>query len=163
MIKGKSIQRDIRLILDNIRSVHNTGSIFRTADTLGISKIYCLGTTPIPIDRFKNKRKDFAKVALGAEDSVSWEHATSVVSLIMSLKKEGFEIIALEQASNSIDYKKAVLADKVVIILGNEVDGVSKELLQECDVIAEIPLIGKKESLNVSVSAGIFLYRLLDK
>ena len=104
MVKGKSIQRDIRLILDNIRSVHNTGSIFRTADTLGISKIYCLDTTPTPLDRFKNKRKDFAKVALGAEDSVPWEHSAGGISLIESLKKEGFEIVALEQASHSIDY-----------------------------------------------------------
>ncbi len=162
MIKGKSMPRDIRLILDNIRSVHNVGSIFRTADTLGISKIYCLDTTPTPVDRFKNKRKDFAKVSLGAEDTVLWEHVSNFKSIISNLKKEGFTIIALEQANNSVDYKLVESTNKTVVILGNEVDGVSKELLQECDIVAEIPLIGKKESLNVSVSAGIFLYRLLD-
>ena len=163
MTKGKSPIRDIRLILDNIRSVHNVGSIFRTADTLGISRIYCLETTPTPLDRFKNKRKDFAKVALGAEDSVSWEPVSGGLSLVSQLKKEGFTIVALEQASHSIDYKNVVPSNKVAIILGNEVDGVSKELLHVCDVVAEIPLVGEKESLNVSVSAGIFLYRLLDR
>ena len=163
MIKGKSQIRDVRLMLDNIRSVHNVGSIFRTAETLGISRIYCIDTTPTPVDRFKNKRTDFAKVALGAEDSIPWEHVANFKSIISNLKKEGFTVVALEQANNSVDYKEVELSDKVVIILGNEVDGVSKELLQECDSVAEIPLVGKKESLNVSVSAGIFLYRLLDR
>jgi tRNA G18 (ribose-2'-O)-methylase SpoU len=162
MIKGKSPKRDIRLILDNIRSVHNVGSIFRTADTLGISKIYCVNTTPTPVDRFNAKRKDFSKVSLGAEETILWEHIVDVNGLISNLKKEGFSIVALEQDSKSVDYKDVVVEDKTAIILGNEVEGVSKELLEECDVIAEIPLVGKKESLNVSVSTGIFLYRLLD-
>ena len=161
----------INLILDNIRSIHNVGSIFRTAETLGISKIYCLGTTPIPLDRFSNKRKDFAKVSLGAEDSIEWKHvengditASEPVKLIKKLKKEGFKIVALEQAPNSVDYKniKIKKGEDVAVILGNEVDGVSKDLLKVSDVIAEIPMRGKKESLNVSISAGIFLYRLLD-
>ncbi len=157
--------RDVRLLLDNIRSVHNVGSIFRTADTLGISHIYCIGTTPVPKDRFGRKRKDFAKVSLGAEESVPWElvDAADAVGLVRTLKKEGFEVIALEQASNSIDYKKAALKSKALVILGNEVEGVSADLLKSADQIAEIPLKGKKESLNVSISAGIFLYRLLDK
>jgi len=155
----------INLILDNIRSIHNVGSIFRTTETLGISKIYCLGTTPTPLDRFGNKRKDFAKVSLGAEDSIKWDHIDGGLILIKKLKKEGFKIIALEQDSSSVDYKNIKIkdTDKVVIILGNEVDGVSKDLLKVSDVIAEIPMRGKKESLNVSISAGIFLYRLLDK
>jgi len=161
----------INLILDNIRSIHNVGSIFRTAETLGISKIYCLGTTPTPLDRFGNKRKDFAKVSLGAEDSLKWEHIESgdvanneILNLIKKLKKEGYKIISLEQASNSVDYKDIKIKDieNVAIILGNEVDGVSKDLLKVSDVIAEIPMRGEKESLNVSISAGIFLYRLLD-
>jgi 23S rRNA (guanosine2251-2'-O)-methyltransferase len=155
----------INLVLDNIRSVHNVGSIFRTAETLGIPKIYCVGTTPTPLDRFKMKRKDFAKVSLGAEDLVGWKHVASATVLVRKLKKDGFKIIALEQAENSIDYKKIKIGknDKVAIILGNEVDGVSKSLLKLSDIIAEIPMRGEKESLNVSVSAGIFLYRLLDK
>ena len=160
--------RKTYLLLDNIRSVHNVGSIFRTAETLGISKIYCLDTTPSPLDRFGNKRPDFMKVALGAEENVAWEYieAGDVVSLLKKLKKEGVKIVALEQSPRSIDYKNITLSssskDKVIIILGNEVGGVSKFLLDQTDLIAEIPLQGKKESLNVSVSAGIFLYRLLD-
>src|ERR1035438_3540943 len=101
-------KQGVRLLLDNIRSVHNVGSIFRTAETLGISKIYCVGTTPVPIDRFGRKRKDFAKVALGAENMIPWKYVeeSKVVELIKKLKIEGFKIIAIEQAKNSIDYKK---------------------------------------------------------
>lgn len=152
----------ISLLLDDIRSVHNVGSVFRTAETLGISRIYCAGTTPVPVDRFGRRRADFAKVALGAEDMVPWEHVKSAASLVKKVKEEGFEIIALEQAKDSIDYKKVKAGTRVLIILGNEVGGVSRSLLKLADTIAEIPLRGKKESLNVSVAAGIFLYRLLD-
>lgn len=157
--------RDIRLLLDTIRSVHNVGSLFRTAETLGITKIYCLGTTPTPIDRFNRKRKDFGKVSLGAEDMVEWEHAkVPPRQLIADLKREGFEIIALEQSEQSVDYKKLKVRPpgKLLIILGNEVEGVSEELLKSADVIAEIPHVGKKESLNVSIAGAVFLYRLLD-
>jgi tRNA G18 (ribose-2'-O)-methylase SpoU len=154
----------IFLLLDNIRSVYNVGSIFRTAETLGISKIYCSGTTPVPIDRFGRRRKDFAKVSLGAENMVAWEYIEELkaISLIEKLKKEGFQIIALEQAKNSIDYKKVKVGTKTLVILGNEVDGVSESLLKLADTIAEIPMKGWKESLNVSVATGIFLFRLLD-
>ncbi len=153
------------LLLDNIRSVHNVGSIFRTADTVGIKKIYCIGTTPTPIDRFGRKRKDFAKVSLGAEESVPWEYEKDAVEFILKFKKENprTKIIALEQNDNSVDYKKISIDTDTLIILGNEVDGVNKELLDMCDSIAEIPMKGQKESLNVSVSAGIFLFRLLDR
>jgi 23S rRNA (guanosine2251-2'-O)-methyltransferase len=156
---------EVRLILDNIRSVHNVGSIFRTADTLGISHIYCIGTTPVPLDRFGRERSDFSKVSLGAEDSVKWEHVAEEdsASLLKRLKKEGFELAALEQSPDSVDYKSVKVKKNTAIILGNEVDGVSKKLLKSADVIAEIPLKGEKESLNVSVAAAVFLYRLLDK
>ncbi|MCX6716182.1 MAG: TrmH family RNA methyltransferase [Candidatus Taylorbacteria bacterium] len=156
------MKRDVRLLLDNIRSVHNVGSIFRTAETLGISRIYCLGTTPVPVDRFGRKRKDLAKVALGAEDMIPWNHLDNSRVLVKSLKRERFEIIALEQAKNSVDYKKIKAGNKVLIIFGAEVEGVSQSLLNLTDVIAEIPIKGEKESLNVSVAAGIFLYRLID-
>jgi len=155
-------KRDIRLLLDDIRSVHNTGSIFRTAETLGISMIYCAGTTPTPLDRFGRKRKDFAKVALGAEDMVAWKYVEKAAESVKRLKKEGFEVIALEQADRSIDYKKVKVKGKALIILGNEVEGVSPKLLKLADIIAEIPLKGKKESLNVSMAAGIALFRWLD-
>ncbi len=150
------------LILDNIRSVHNVGSIFRTAETLGISKIYCLGTTPTPVDRFGRKRSDLAKVSLGAEEIVAWEHIDDAKKLVTKLKKEKFTLIALEQSEDSVDYKKVTIKDKTAIILGNEVEGVSQELLDKSDMIAEIPMMGKKESLNVSVAGAVFLYRILD-
>lgn len=150
------------LLLDDIRSVHNVGSIFRTAETLGVSKIYCASTTPVPIDRFGRKRKDFAKVALGAEDMIAWEHVASAVSLVRKAKEDGFEIIALEQAKNSVDYKKVKASKKSLVVLGGEVEGVSKDLLKLADVVAEIALFGKKESLNVSVAAGIALFRMFD-
>lgn len=153
---------ETRLLLDNIRSTHNVGSIFRTAETLGISRIYCVGTTPAPIDRFGRKRKDIAKVSLGAEDSVDWEHIGNGSTLVKNLKKEGFNIIALEQDAKSIDYKKIHAKGKMLVILGNEVGGVSKKLLKLSDTIIEIPLKGKKESLNVSVATGVALFRLLD-
>ncbi|MDB5238779.1 MAG: tRNA/rRNA methyltransferase SpoU [Candidatus Parcubacteria bacterium] len=157
-------KREIFLLLDNIRSVHNVGSIFRTAETAGISHIYCLDTTPVPIDRFGRKRSDFAKVALGAENMIPWEHIPEAGTLLKSLKKDGFEIVALEQNERSVDYKMVELkCSKVLVILGNEVEGVSKDLLKSADVVAEIPMQGDKESLNVSVAAGIFLYRLFDR
>jgi tRNA G18 (ribose-2'-O)-methylase SpoU len=159
-------QVKVCLLLDNIRSVHNVGSIFRTADTIGIKKIYCADTTPTPIDRFGRKRSDFAKVSLGAENSLEWEHIIDAVKFLKKFKKENPEtrIIALEQSEKSIDYKKIVLKNEsALIILGNEVDGVNPKLLELCDTIAEIPMRGKKESLNVSISAGIFLFRLLDE
>ena len=116
------------------------------------------------MDRFGRKRKDFAKVSLGAEDMIPWEHieASKVVELVEKIKCEGFKIVALEQAKNSVDYKKVKTGSKTLVILGNEVDGVSKNLLDLSDVIAEISMKGKKESLNVSVSAGILLFRLFD-
>jgi len=152
--------KDLRLLLDNIRSIHNVGSIFRTSETAGVKKIYCIGTTPTPVDRFGRKRSDLAKVALGAEDLVAWEYHKSAVALIGRLKKEGFKIISLEQEKDSINYKKAKAAKNTLLILGNEVDGVSKSLLRLSDEIAEIPMKGKKESLNVSVAGGIMIYRL---
>lgn len=162
---------EICLILDNIRSTHNVGSIFRTADAAGVSKIYCVGTTPVPVDRFGRKRKDLAKVSLGAEESVVWEYveagAAEVRGLIKRLKKEGFTILALEQDEGAVDYRgvfsdneKSGKNSKFAVILGNEVGGVSKELLNVADIIAEIPMKGKKESLNVSVAAGVILFHL---
>ncbi|MDE2041173.1 MAG: TrmH family RNA methyltransferase [Patescibacteria group bacterium] len=152
---------DVRLLLDNIRSVHNAGSIFRTAETIGIGRIYCAGTTPIPIDRFGRRRRDFAKVALGAEHLISWQQVNTPLALIRELKSQGYVIIALEQTKGAVDYRTIHVSDKALIILGNEVVGVSRQILKLCDVIAEIPLRGQKESLNVSVAAGIFLFGAL--
>lgn len=151
------------LILNDIRSVHNVGAIFRTADAIGIDKIYITGYTPAPFDRFGRKRNDISKAALGAEKTVDWEYEESVETLIASLKEKGYTLLALEQSKDSIDYKKFEVNTDVAILLGNEVYGVSKELLEEVDVVLEIPMMGKKESLNVSVATGILLYRLFDR
>ena len=152
--------KDIRVVLHNIRSVHNVGSIFRTADAAGVSCIYLSGYTPAPVDRFGRLRKDVAKVALGAEQSVKWEEK-DIRDVITSLKKEKFTIIALEQHKQAIDYKKVRVTAKTLLIVGNEVEGVSKNILKQCDVVAEIPMKGKKESLNVSVAFGVALFRML--
>lgn len=153
---------EIRLILDNIRSVHNVGSIFRTADAAGVSKIYLVGTTPAPIDRFGRKRRDLTKVSLGAEESVAWEHVENAAALIKFLKKEGFVVVALEQDGRSVDYRdfSSKKGSSIALIVGNEVGGVSKELLGLADAIMEIPMVGKKESLNVSVATGVALFQL---
>ena len=151
------------LILHNIRSVYNTGAIFRTADALGISKIYLIGETPTPNDKFGRPRKDFAKTALGSEKTMSWEYVKTISPLLTKLKKDGFSIFAIEQDKNSIDYKKVKVAGNTACILGSETRGVPVSVLKKCDKILEIPMNGEKESLNVSVSAGIVLYRLFDK
>lgn len=154
---------EILLLLHDIRSVYNVGAIFRTADSIGVSKIYLSGYTPSPVDRFGNPRSDFAKCALGAEKSVPWEHAKSPAALAKKLKRGGCGIIAVEQAKDSIDYKKARPRASALVIVGNEVKGVSKNLLRLADEVVEIPMKGEKESLNVSVAAGIILYRLFDR
>ena len=159
------------MLLHDIRSVHNVGSMFRTSDAAGVSHLYLSGYTPTPVDRFKRPRKDLAKVALGAEKNISWTalvQGETPTALIKQLKKDGFTVIAVEQDARAVDYK-VVAADlaitnknaKLLLIFGNEVDGVSKNILALCDSVAEIPMAGKKESLNVAVSFGVALFRLL--
>jgi len=153
------------MILPNIRSVHNVGSIFRTADAAGISKIYIVGVTPDPIDRFGRGRTDFAKVSLGAEKTVSWEHVETINEVILKLKDQNYYIVALEQNENSVDYKTVVLPagkQSYAFIVGEETKGLLVEELAFADVIAEIPMAGEKESLNVSVATGVALFRILN-
>lgn len=150
-------------VLDNLRSVYNVGSIFRTANAVGIEKIYLCGTTPTPVDKKGERRKDFAKVALGAEDTVKWEYCEDTVKTLKELHKQGSYIIALEQDETSVDYKTVTYDTRkdVVFVIGPEVTGMSKEVLDECDIIAEIPMLGTKESLNVTIAFGIGVYRIL--
>ncbi|MDO8579390.1 MAG: TrmH family RNA methyltransferase [bacterium] len=162
-MKRKIEKREIFLLLHDVRSVYNVGAIFRTADAVGVSKIILSGYTPTPIDRFGNPRPDFAKCSLGAERSVAWEYVKSPAKILDNLKKQGFEIISVEQSKNSVDYKKIKPKGRSLVIFGTEVSGISKSILKKSDIIAEIPMKGKKESLNVSVSAGIVLYRWFDK
>jgi len=150
------------LVLPDIRSVENVGAMFRTSDAVGIKKIYLTGYTPAPLDRFGRKRNDITKSALGAEEFVLWEYKKSLLALLNKLKKEGYDLIAIEQDKNFIDYKKVKIGRKNAFIVGSEVAGLSKNILKKCDVIAEIPMKGKKESLNVSVALGIVLFRILN-
>lgn len=157
------------LIIHDIRSVTNVGAMFRTADAVGINKIYLTGYTPTPLDRFGKKRKDLVKSALGAEEFVSWEYKKNLIALIKKLKQERCLIIGIEQDKNSVDYKKVSTRGgpafgwkgDLVFIMGTEVTGIPKNILQKCDIIAEIPMQGKKESLNVSVACGVALFGIL--
>jgi len=150
------------LILHNIRSVYNVGAIFRTADAAGVSKIYLTGYTPTPLDRFGRERKDIAKAALGAEKSVAWIHESEVHKVIKSLRSDGYKIIALEQTEGSTDYKNFKPKEETALIIGEERYGITQNILDQCNNIIEIPMRGKKESLNVSVATGIALFRILD-
>ncbi len=150
-------------VLDNLRSVYNVGSIFRTCNACGIEKVYLCGTTPTPLDKKGLKRKDFAKVALGAEDTINWEHKEDVSITIQELKEEKYYIIAIEQDKDSTDYKEVNILGKenVAFVIGSEVDGVTHDIVKTSDVIAEIPMLGTKESLNVTIAFGIAIYRIL--
>lgn len=150
------------LLLDNVRSVQNVASLFRIADCVGVEKIILGGVTPAPLDRFQKPRKDFVKISLGAEKSVLWEVVENSTKVIQKYKKEGFEIVALEQTKNSIPYTDFKITKPIVLVLGAEVEGVSKEVLKRSHVCLEIPMAGKKESLNVAVSGAITLFRLRD-
>lgn len=150
------------VLLHNIRSTHNVGAIFRTADAGGVSKVFLSGYTPRPIDRFGRPVKELSKTALGGELSVQWESIENPIELIETLKKDGVQIIGIEQDTNSTDYKKVEIKESNLFIVGNEVEGMEKEMLAVCDVVAEIPMNGKKESLNVGVSFGIAFFRMLN-
>jgi len=144
------------VILDNIRSTYNVGAIFRTADAIGVSKIYLCGITPSP------PNPKISKVALGAEKFVFYEKVTFTWHLIEKLKKEGYWVMALEQVSNSINIfqLKKIKSRKIALILGPEVKGLSKRILNRVDGCLEIPMFGQKESLNVSVAFGIAGYQI---
>lgn len=144
----------ITVLAHDIRSMHNIGSIFRTCDGAGVGRLYLTGYSACP------PRKEIAKVALGAEQSVPWEHHKDPVVLIRALKKQGVTIIALERGKKSVDITRLKPKKPFCLIVGNEVDGVQKELLSLADHVAEIPMRGKKESLNVSVAFGIAVYSL---
>jgi tRNA G18 (ribose-2'-O)-methylase SpoU len=150
------------LILHDIRSAQNVGSLFRTADAAGISKIYLSVISPTPIDRFGRPVGAIAKTALGAEQTIPWETYTDIKQLIVQLQKEGIHIIAIEQSVTAIDYKEIRPSTDIACILGNEVEGISQDILDMVDTVVEIPMRGQKESLNVSVAGGIALFRILN-
>lgn len=150
------------LVLHDIRSAQNVGALFRTADAIGISKIYLSSITPGPVDRFGRPRSDIAKTALGAEKTILSEHYEDIGTLIKKYKSDGYTVIAIEQSDKAIDYKKVEKKEKMFFIVGNEVDGLAQEILEQVDIVAQVPMRGEKESLNVSVAGGIALFRILD-
>ena len=150
---------DIYLILDNIRSIHNVGSIFRTAACAGVKEIFLCGYTPEPVDRFGRLRKDFKKVSLGGEKEVPYTKTKMTLEAIEMLRDKKVKIIAIEQSSKAVPLKNFKPTYPIAYVLGNEVDGILKEVLEKCDEVVEIPLRGNiKESLNVSVTTGIILF-----
>lgn len=146
----------IVVILENVRSMHNVGSIFRTADAFRVEKIYLCGYTPRPPHR------DIQKTALGATESVAWEGVESTSEVISALKNKGFKIYAVEQAHNSTMLHDLVIYqnDIIAVIFGNEADGVSDETISKVDGCIEIPQSGIKHSFNIGVAAGIVLWDL---
>lgn len=149
------------LILPDIRSAINIGSMFRTADAVGVDKIFLTGVTPCPNDKFGRVQKDIEKSALGAETWMPWEYKKMLIPLLKSLKKDGYTIVAIEQDKRAVDYRKVKVPKRAAFIVGTEVTGLDKKILKECDIIAYIPMYGKKESLNVSVACGVALFRML--
>lgn len=158
--------RQIIVIAHNMRSTHNVGSLLRTAEGLGIAKVYLSGYTPYPTIAHDTRlphmsvklTKQINKTALGAEDLVPWEHTESLPDIIAELKQQGFTVYALEQAPNSIRLKSLKTPEKVAIILGREVEGLEQEIIDLCDGVLEIPMLGQKESYNVVQAAAMAMY-----
>jgi tRNA G18 (ribose-2'-O)-methylase SpoU len=160
----------VHILLPDIRSAYNVGSIFRSADCFGIEKIYLSGTTPTPIDRFgrsnSGAQKEISKTALGAEKDIMWEYIDDINKFITKIKNDGFIIVSIEQDKKSIDLKDFLKIknknniQNILLVFGNEVDGIDKNILKKSDHIVEIPLKGNKESLNVSVCAGLIMHIL---
>lgn len=150
---------ELKVLVPNIRSLHNVGSIFRSADAFGISEILLSGYTPTP------PRPEINKTAIGAEEFVPWNYVQDPVNTLKGLKEQHYYIVGLEQTDNSTDLPEfnAMVHHKICIVLGSEVSGIDDELLPHVDEFVAIPQFGKKHSLNVSVAAGVILYSMLEK
>ncbi len=146
------------VILHNIRSAHNVGSVFRSADGAGVSKIFLSGYTPAPHDRFGRENAEIKKTSLGATETVPFEVVADITELISRLKKEHIEVVAVEQTKKAIEYTSYSLTRDTAFVFGNEVTGVEDEVLSVSDVHIQLPMYGSKESLNVSVCVGIVLF-----
>lgn len=149
----------ISVVLENVRSMHNVGSVFRTSDAFIIDKICLCGYTPRPPHR------DINKTALGATESVSWKGYDHAFDAVKELRNEGYKIYAVEQVHGSIplDQFEINVREKIALVFGNEAEGVSEQLIQQCDGCVEIPQFGSKHSFNISVAAGIVLWELYKK
>lgn len=151
------------VLLYNIRSRHNVGSVFRTADGAGVNQIFLYGYTPRPVDRFGRLVEAINKTALGASEVIPWFEVEVIGDFIKQQQAKGIKVVAIEQSAKSVviaDYQEP---DNVLYILGSEVEGLPEEVLAMSDIIVELPMCGTKESLNVSVTAGIVLYHALTR
>jgi len=142
------------VVLNNIRSLYNVGSIFRTSDGVGVTKLYLCGITGIP------PSSKITKTALDAEKTVPWEYGKNAVEVIVKLRSEGYEIVLLEQTAHSLPYHEYIPTKPVCLVLGNEISGICDSLLPVCDRAIEIEMAGLKNSLNVTVAFGIIAYHL---
>ena len=158
---------DIVLIAHNLRSCHNVGSLLRTAEGLGVSKVYLVGYTPYPLGTGNDHRlpheavkidKQIHKTALDAEKQIAWEHHDSIDSVFKTLHQEGFAIFAVEQTDSSITLPTFTPPAKIALLVGREVEGVETEVIAACDGALEIPMFGQKESFNVVQAAAMALY-----
>lgn len=147
------------LVLDNVRSLHNVGAVFRTADAFALEKIYLCGVTGQPPHR------EITKTALGSTESVAWEHAPTTLGAVQHLKAAGYQLVAVEQTTASVPLPqfRPAPGQPLALVLGNEVFGVDDEVLALCEAAVEIPQLGTKHSLNVSVAAGVVLWDVLGK
>lgn len=149
----ESTKTPVVVVLDNIRSLNNIGSVFRTSDAYRIEKIYLCGITATPPHR------EIHKTAIGATETVTWEYRDSVLELVRELKDQGFTALAIEQTTDAIMLNEYKIADqKYAIVMGNEVEGVQQEVIHTCDNVIEIPQSGTKHSLNISVCTGVVLW-----
>ena len=157
-----SKNRNIWVIADNIRSLYNVGSLFRLCDGVGVKKLYLCGTTGAPYDRVKyaRQRQQIAKTALEGLRSIEWEYSVDTLAVIKQLQQQGVQVVAVEQAETSTSYTDFGYSDQVCILMGNEVDGVSPEVLQAVDAIVELPMLGQGKSLNVISAASAVLYHI---
>lgn len=161
------MSREITLIVHNVRSCHNVGSLLRTAEGLGVAKVYLTGYTPYPVSSQGDSRlphiaqklhRAIQKTALGAQDSQAWEHHAELEPILEQLHKAGVKIYAIEQAPGAIPLPRFTPPSKLALILGREVEGIEPEVLVRCDGILEIPMFGAKESFNVVQAAAMALY-----
>jgi tRNA G18 (ribose-2'-O)-methylase SpoU len=153
----EGLRLPVTVLLDNVRSMYNVGSFFRTADGIGMEKLYLCGITAYP------PKKAISKTALGAEETVAWEHGWEALEMVDGLRRKGYEIAAIETSLHSVDLFDWRPNYPVCVVFGHEVDGVRPELLKLADTHVRIPMLGQKHSLNVATAGGIVLYELLRK
>lgn len=147
----------VSVLLDNVRSLYNVGSFFRTGDSAGIEKLYLGGITAFP------PKKQLSKTALGSEERLAWEHALDALPMIETLRERNYEIAAIETSLHAVDLFDWVPAFPVCLVFGHEVDGIRPEVLERCDTHVRIPMLGLKHSLNVATAGGVAIYELLRK